>query len=255
MIYPKSNKPNFAYLSLANARERGLGMESINATYSVEQMLKAGPFAEICQQVISECATASDKLIAEEVITKVLARTRDAINDDRDTIMDLPAIKFHVNRWGWSFVRAGVVVRNRLGQYLCIEETRGRVNGVYQDVYGIWNLPAGSAKNPTESFLRNAAREVEEETGYKVEITGLLFIKRKLSAGSPHIMAVYEAKIVDDTPHDFDRKEIRSLRWMSCEEIMELKCQDKLRSPDFVLEAVRRCENNKPLPLSTILES
>lgn len=217
-------------------------------------MLQEGLFGDICQQVLSECATASDRRVAEDTIMKVLTRMRDAINVDRDTIMDLPAVKFHIDRWGWSFVRAGVVVRNQLGQYLCVEETRGRVNGVYQDVYDIWNLPAGSAQNPLENSLRIAMRETEEETGHKVEITGLLFIKRKLSAGSPHIMVVYEARVVDDAPHDFDHKEIRSLRWMTCAEIMDLKLQDKLRSPDFIIEAVQRCEAGQSLPLSAILE-
>lgn len=228
-------------------------MEPINANYSVEQMLKGGPFADICQQVLSEYS-ANDRLIAEEAITKVLARMQNAINDDRDVIMSLPAIKFHIDRWGWSFVRAGVVVRDELGRYLCIEDIRCRIGGVYQTVYGIWNLPAGSAKEPTEGFLRNARREVEEETGHKVEINKLLFIKRKLSPGSPHIMAVYEAKVTGGAPRDFDHKEINSLRWMTCEEIMDLKRQNKLRSPDFILEAVRRCEAGQTLPLSTIVE-
>ena len=228
-------------------------MEPINANYSVEQMLKDGPFADICQRALSEYST-NDRLIAEAAITKVLTLMQDAINENRDTIMNLPSIEFHINRWGWSFVRAGVVVRNKLGQYLCVEDIRCRIGGVYQTVYDVWNLPAGSAQEPTESFLQNATREVEEETGYKVEISNLLFIKRKLSPCSPHIMAVYEARALSNTPQDFDHKEINSLRWMSCEDIMDLKRQNKLRSPDFILEAVRRCETGQTLPLSVIVE-
>lgn len=230
-------------------------MEPIDAAYSVEQTLQKGLFADICRQVLSECATASDKQVAEETITKVLTRMRDAINADRDVIMSTPLLQTHIDRWGWSFVRAGVVVRDQFGRYLCIEDIRCRIGGVYQTVYDVWNLPAGSAKTPLESFLQTAVREVKEETGYSVKLTGLAYIKRKLDAKSPHIMPVYTAEVVgDDTPQDFDHKEIHSLRWMTCEEIMDLKLKGKLRSPDFILEAVRRCETGEPLPLSTIVE-
>lgn len=66
-----------------------------------------------------------------------------------------------------------VALVQEAGRVLMVQESKPRVAGT-------WNLPGGRVE-PGESVLDAAVREVREESGLEVELTGLLFLDQVLS--------------------------------------------------------------------------
>src|SRR2546430_2200952 len=60
---------------------------------------------------------------------------------------------------------SGVVLRDKQGRYLLVQERQAYV-------YGLWNWPAGHV-NEGESLIDAAIREADEEVGLKVKIIDL----------------------------------------------------------------------------------
>lgn len=175
------------------------------------------------------------------------------IGETSRALIDTEEFQTYIDCWGFNFLRSGVLVvrvRDGVREYLCTEETKMKIGNDYQDVFGIWNLPSGSCASPTEKRQDAGIREVLEETGYQVKIIGFLFTTSKADPYFPYSMNVYVAKLVNDEPlQDFDRTEVRSIRWMTAEQIEQLGQQQKLRSPHFILGAVRRYEQGLVLSL------
>ena len=63
-------------------------------------------------------------------------------------------------------VTGGILEKN--GKFLLVEENK-------KECRGKWNVPAGGLVE-NESLIEGAKREIYEETGCKVEITGILEI-------------------------------------------------------------------------------
>ena len=61
------------------------------------------------------------------------------------------------------------------GKYLLVQENKKICKGK-------WNIPAGGLEE-NESLIEGAKREIYEETGYKVEITGILEIVNEILEG------------------------------------------------------------------------
>lgn len=184
-----------------------------------------------------------------------------AIRQSGKALMQTPEFQTHVERWGFNFLRTGVLVAKYFSgatHYLCVEEAKAKVNGEYQEVYDVWNLPSGSCKSPTESRQAAGIREVYEETGYHVKLTNFLFIISKADSNFPYSMNVYAARLRDedeapDLDH-IDHNEIRSTRWLTCAAIDKLAEQRKLRSPHFMLKAVHAYEDGALLPLTVAID-
>lgn len=63
-----------------------------------------------------------------------------------------------------TFIAAGGIIEQE-GKYLLIQEAR-------EDIHGKWNLPAGQL-DPGETVSEAAKREIYEECGFSVELTGV----------------------------------------------------------------------------------
>lgn len=176
-----------------------------------------------------------------------------AIDQSASALMQTEIMQAYIKRWGWNFVRAGILVANDQNEFLCVEEPRmlDKLTGEYKDVYDIWNLPSGSTKSPDEGSLAAAIRRTAEETGYPIEPLGYLFTQEKPDPKHPYVMPVYAAKVSGE-PQDFDHRAIRSVRWMTRDRIEALNAEGKLRSPQFMLEAIRRYTAGEILPLETV---
>lgn len=222
----------------------------------VQKLLDVGEFSDICNEVLSsDKYSQTERLAGQRIIAEIVNGLYQRISQHGEVALQSPALQFHIDRWGWNFLRAGVVVRNQHGRYLCVEETRAKVNGVYQDVYDIWNLPSGATESTLEGTQAAAIREVKEETGYDVKLTGLLYITQKRDQKFPYLMVVYAAEVVPDGPiSDFNHQEIRSVRWMTAREIAQLNSKLKLRSPHFMLRAIELYEKQRILPLHLVVE-
>lgn len=65
----------------------------------------------------------------------------------------------------------GIIEQN--GKYLLVQEAKEKCKGK-------WNIPAGHLEE-NETIIEGAKREILEETGYNVELTGLVQLSNKVT--------------------------------------------------------------------------
>lgn len=121
-------------------------------------------------------------------------------------------------------VAVTAAVRNAQGKLLLIERTDN----------GLWALPGG-AQDIGESVVQAARREVNEETGVDVEITGLSGIY----SDPQHVIAYDDGEVRQEFSLCFHAKpvggELRSsseskeARWVSPDSLQDLKIHPSMR--------------------------
>ncbi len=129
----------------------------------------------------------------------------------------------------WIGVVAGCVVKQE-GKYLLVQEKQ-------QKVYGLWNLPAGYV-DKGETVEQAAVREVKEESGYDVELDGLIGLYHEETTRP--LKYAYHARITGGKLKA-QESEILDVKWLSYEEITALFEAKKLRA-DWVFDAISRVE-------------
>lgn len=86
--------------------------------------------------------------------------------------------------------------------------------------YGLWNYPGGHLEE-NETIIDGAIRETFEETGYHVEVVGVLPIEQLIREDEQFIVIKFIGKIVSyDAEHKLDG--ILQTKWMSSDEIFNL---------------------------------
>lgn len=137
---------------------------------------------------------------------------------------------------------ATVIERN--GKYLLVEEqSNGRL---------VYNQPAGHL-DPDESLEQAAARETLEETGWHIEIDGLVgaaLYHSPHNGVTYHRTTFYGTAISHDPSVELDDGIERAV-WLSYEEV--LASSDKLRSK-LVLRAIEQYRDGHKYPLSFIYD-
>lgn len=111
--------------------------------------------------------------------------------------------------------------------------------------YGQWNFPAGHVDDG-EKITEAALREVYEETGCKVKLTGVLPICSKEDK-EPRIMVRFTADIIKEDIK-FDKKEILDVQWIDIEKI---KCmtEQELRAYDVNMSYIKWLEEERIYPI------
>lgn len=131
-----------------------------------------------------------------------------------------------------------VIVKNN--KILMVKEAKKKC-------YGQWNFPAGHV-DEHELITDAAIREVYEETGCKVKLTGVLPISSvDLSSGETGIMIRFTADILEENIK-FDKEEILDVKWLSLEEVKNMTEQE-LRGYDTSIQFIKDFEENKIYPL------
>lgn len=128
------------------------------------------------------------------------------------------------------------------GKFLFVEEISGGRT--------VLNQPAGHL-DPKESLIEAAARETYEETGWHVEITGLLGVSlyRSPNNGITYNRTTFTAKpIKQDLTAQLDEGIIRAV-WLTLEEAKTFSAVP--RSP-LVLGSIEQYNQQAVLPLSAI---
>lgn len=84
------------------------------------------------------------------------------------------------------------------------------------DAVGRWELPGGKVE-PGEAPEAALVREIAEELGCTVEVTG--WLPGEVPIGERHVLTVALARIVDGEPdpHEHDR-----VRWLGADELDEV---------------------------------
>ena len=139
-------------------------------------------------------------------------------------------------------IAAGGVIEQE-GKYLLIQEAR-------EDIYGKWNLPAGRL-DPGETVSEAARREIYEECGFKVELTGVCQIGSWKLVDNIAIGIIFSTKIVGGEIH-FNPDEILDAKWFTYDEILAMKSE--LRSADFLIGAINNLRSHRVAPIDILME-
>lgn len=132
-----------------------------------------------------------------------------------------------------TIVVAGGILKKD-GKFLLVQESQEKCKGK-------WNIPAGGL-DENESLIEAAKREIYEETGCKVEITGVLEIINEILEGVNVICFFFDTKIIDENIK-VDGEEILNVKWFTYEEILNMK--DKLRADGYFLSTIKNKIDNK----------
>ena len=76
------------------------------------------------------------------------------------------------------------------GKYLLVQEAK-------EKCYGKWNLPAGHL-DANETLMAGAEREIKEECGCDVEVTGVCQIGNQKSKGDNLVSIIFTTKLISD---------------------------------------------------------
>ena len=128
-------------------------------------------------------------------------------------------------------------VIKRKDKYLLIKEKK-------EKYYGMYNIPAGHLEE-NELLLDGAKREIKEETGYDVDLKGIVHI-----GNTQEFTSLIFYCEVTSSQELYNHDEIISVDWFTFDEINNIK--DKLRSKELILDAIKRVEDNKIYPLDII---
>ncbi len=112
--------------------------------------------------------------------------------------------------------------------------------------YGQWNFPAGHV-DELEKITDAAIREVLEETGCKVKLTGVLPICTATGKNGERLMVRFTADIIEENIK-FDTEEILDVKWIDIEDVKNMK-REELRGYDISIHFIKDFEENKIYPL------
>jgi len=138
-----------------------------------------------------------------------------------------------------KIVAGGIIEKD--GKYLLVQENKNNCKGQ-------WNIPAGGV-DEGENVFDAAKREVFEESGCRVEITGILEIINKNLENLDVIIFIFDTKLIEDNIQ-IDGEEISDVKWFSYEETLNMK--DDLRADGYFISAINNKKENKISPVELI---
>ena len=137
-----------------------------------------------------------------------------------------------------KIIVGGIVKKDN--KYLLVQEAK-------ESCRGKWNVPAGHLE-PNETFMDGAKREVFEECGYNVNLTGIARIGNKQSEDNTFASVIFSTEIIDGEIK-YDKSEILDVKWYTYDEIVNMR--DELRGP-WIIDAIKTVEDNKIADISLI---
>lgn len=134
------------------------------------------------------------------------------------------------------------VIVERYNRYLMVyEESDGKK---------VYNQPAGHL-DPDESLCEAALRETLEETGWTIELTGVVGVNLYTapSNGITYFRTTFTGTAIShDTNRPLDTGIIEAV-WLSYEELLERK--EQMRSP-MTLQIIEDYRNGRRFPLNVV---
>jgi ADP-ribose pyrophosphatase YjhB (NUDIX family) len=143
--------------------------------------------------------------------------------------------------WPPHVTVATVVERD--GRYLMVEETCQLAGG------DVFNQPAGHLE-PGESLKEAALRETLEETGWEVELTGVIGVSMATAPdGVTYYRTTFHARPLREIENATLDPDIRKVHWLTYEEILGNSA--RMRSP-LVLPTIEQYRKGHCYPLDFI---
>ena len=130
----------------------------------------------------------------------------------------------------------GGIIKNSDNKYLLIKERK-------EKYYGMYNIPAGHLEE--NELIDGAKREIKEETGYTVDVKGIV----QVGDTEKFTSFIFYCEIISEQ-ESYNSDEILSVEWLSLDEINNIA--DQLRSPELILDAIKRVEDKKVYSLDII---
>ena len=127
------------------------------------------------------------------------------------------------------------------GKYLLVQEAQEKCRGK-------WNLPAGHM-DPNETIFEATKREIREECGLEVELSGVCQIGNQKLENDAFVSMIFTTRVLDDDIK-FDPQEILDVKWFSYEEILSMK--EQLRNEKLILGAIDNIRNGLVAPISIV---
>ena len=131
-----------------------------------------------------------------------------------------------------TIIVGGVIEKD--GKFLLVQEAQEKCRGK-------WNIPAGHL-DANETIFEGAKREVFEECGCKVELSGILQIVNKVKKDTSWVSVIFSTILLEDNIV-FDKDEILDVKWFSYEEILNMK--EDLRDYNWITDAITALVNNR----------
>ena len=143
-----------------------------------------------------------------------------------------------INVHGLPWIRVGAVILNGHNEVCLIEEAKAKGDdGEYHDVYDVWNIVGGRCA-PGEALSDALAREILEETGFKVINTfDVVHVGYRTDPDNPYVIIVFLVHF-DGKVGEPDPKEVRSVRWYKLDDVRWLAEAGKLRNTELVMGAI-----------------
>eukprot|EP00933_Yihiella_yeosuensis_P014752 TRINITY_DN13090_c1_g1_i1.p1 TRINITY_DN13090_c1_g1~~TRINITY_DN13090_c1_g1_i1.p1 ORF type:complete len:479 (+),score=102.63 TRINITY_DN13090_c1_g1_i1:107-1543(+) len=130
----------------------------------------------------------------------------------------LPNSPSPLPKYGFTQIGVGGIVVNSKGEVLMVQE---RVSPLPM-FQGSWKLPGGLA-DPGEDFAETVAREVQEETGVKTSLIGVVSLRHShgVRFGQGDIYVLVKLRADSEEIH-VDTHELLDAQWMSSQHIKSL---------------------------------
>lgn len=124
----------------------------------------------------------------------------------------------------------------------CVIEKNGKILMVKEakkKCYGQWNFPAGHV-DEFETIKEAAIREAYEETGCKVNLTGVLPIATVYTENETAFMIRFTAEVIEENIK-FNTEEILDVKWIDIETLKKMTDKE-LRSYDTSINFIKELE-------------
>ena len=138
-----------------------------------------------------------------------------------------------------KIIVGGVIKKDN--KYLLVQEAQEKCRGK-------WNIPAGHL-DPKESVFEGAKREIFEESGLEVELTGIALIGNRVMEDDELLGLVFSTEITGGEIK-IDPREILDIKWFTYDEILNMK--DELRTYNLIVISITAVENNNTVSLDII---